>query len=98
MTEIPDDEKGYEKSDENELGAFWTVDAGRPLVNGILPGLRYYIWHRRGMNCEVDVKQGGNVENLRPLICWLSKLRDGDFFVYSQDLEVDPAALLSDLR
>lgn len=86
------------KSAENELGAFWTVSAGQTLVNDILPGLRYYIWHRRDMNCEVDVKQGGNAENLRPLICLLSKLRDGDFFVYSQDLEVDPADLLSDLR
>lgn len=63
------------KSAENELGAFWTVDAGRPLVNDILPGLRYYIRHRRDMNCEVDVKQGGNAENLRPLIYLTSKLR-----------------------
>lgn len=86
------------KSAENELGAFWTVDAGRPLVNDILPGLRYYIRHRRDMNCEVDVKQGGNAENLRPLIYLTSKLRDGDFFVYSQDLEVDSADLGSNLR
>lgn len=56
MTEIPDDEKGYEQSDENELGAFWAVDAGQTLVNDILPGFRYYIWHCRDISCEAYVK------------------------------------------